>query len=158
MMDNKIKSYLTFKIGNENFGANVSHVQNIIEYSKLTRVPEMPSFVLGVLNLRGDVLPVIDSRIKLGVPASEITDRTCIIVVEMFQNGNMCKTGFLVDEVSEVLEINEQDIMSPPLVGKTLREDVITGLFPIDNKFIMLLDITRILEANDIIDIAIATE
>ena len=150
-MKDKIISYLTFKIGSELFGANVSNIQNIIEYPALTKVPEMPSFIIGVTNLRGEVLPVVDSRIKLGISKTEITSNTCIIVIELNIEGVNTKAGLLVDEVSEVLEIKDEEINDSPSIGTQFKSDVITGVFPQNNKFIMLLDIKKVVHSDELL-------
>lgn len=148
----KTKSYLTFKIGTETFAANVEGIQNIIEYPKITKVPEMPIYILGVTNLRGEVLPVIDSRLKFGISAINITSNTCIIVFEMTDDGIKLKVGLLVDEVCEVLEKDDVDIKEPPSLGLKIRVDVITGVFPAGEKFVMLLDINKVIASDGILN------
>lgn len=152
-MEKNIISYLTFRIGRETFGANVRNIQNIIEYSELTEVPEMPNYILGVTNLRGEVLPVIDSRIKLGIAEKEITTNTCIIVLELSIEGTESKIGLLVDEVSEVLELEDKDINEPPSIGSKFKADVITGVAPNDDKFIMILDLNKVVYTEEILSI-----
>jgi len=154
-MKKKIISYLTFRIGSEIFGANVKNIQNIIEYTELTKVPEMPDFIIGVSNLRGEVLPVVDSRIKMGITASEITSNTCIIVVELELDGIKTKAGFLVDEVSEVLEIEDKDINETPTIGSKYNTEIIKGVYPVGSKFIMLLDLAKVIYTEQLLNIQV---
>ena len=149
-MENKIISYLTFRIGPETFAANVENIQNIIEYPIITKVPEMPLFIIGITNLRGQVLPVVDSRIKLSMPATQITSNTCIIVMELIIDDMETKAGILVDEVYEVLEIEEKDIKEPPSLGLKFKAEIITGVFHAGDKFVMLLDIHKVVALEEI--------
>ena len=101
-----INSYLTFQLAGEFFALNVSRVINILEMCKITEVPKMPDYVKGVINLRGEVLPVIDTRLKFGMSEIEITKSTCILVLDVVVNNDSIKIGSLVDTVSEVIEID----------------------------------------------------
>ena len=105
-----IVSYLSFKIGNENYAANVGYVHNIIEYCEITEVSEMPKHMLGIINLRGQVLPVVDSRLKFGIERTEITTNTCIVIMEVsFEKKNVF-VGILVDSVTAVIDIKKKEI------------------------------------------------
>lgn len=152
-MENKIISYLTFKIGAEIFAANVKNIQNIIENTRLTKVPQMPSFIIGVTNLRGEVLPVVDSRIKLGLPVTQSTINSSIIVLELIIDGIETKAGLLVDEVCEVLEIKDEEINEPPKIGSKIKTDIITGVYPYENKFIMLLDMNKVVYSEELLTV-----
>lgn len=145
-----IQSYLTFKIGTEIYGANVSYVHNIIEIPKITQVPEMPNYMLGVINLRGKVLPVIDTRVKFGITNNEITANTCIIVMEVNIDDKQVLLGTLVDAVDEVLEIDDNEIKDPPSIGKNAKSDFIIGVYPIDDKFALILAMEKVLNTGDI--------
>lgn len=142
-----IHSYLTFKIGSEYYAADVTSVQNIIEYTKVTKIPQAPEYVLGVIDLRGIVLPVVDSRIKFNISDRTIDAKTCILVIETHQDEKINYTGMLVDEVSEVLEINNDDIKEPPSLGLTIDNRFIQGVYHDNEKFIVLLDITRVIDS-----------
>ena len=146
-----IKSYLSFKIGNEYYAANVSNVQNIIEYSKITKVPEMPKYMLGIINLRGQVLPVIDTRIKFGIENTEITTNTCILVMEVQIENKEVFIGALVDAVAEVLEIDDTDIKDTPRIGTTIKNDFLTGVYHDKDKFIMILEMNKVFASSEII-------
>lgn len=147
-----INSYLSFKIGSEFYAANVSYVHNIIEYTDITKVPEMPAYMLGVINLRGQVLPVIDARIKFGLTNTEITSNSCILVMEVDVEGSQVFIGALVDAVAEVLEISESEIKDPPSIGTTIKSQYISGVYHDENKFIMILEMNKILASDEIIN------
>lgn len=147
----KMNSFLTFEIGNEIFAANVRFVHNIIEVPRITVMPETPDYMLGVINLRGKVLPVIDSRIKLGLVPTEFTSRTCIVVMEVNVDNKALFAGFLVDAVSEVLTINEEQINEPPKTMVDKKSSFITGVFPQDDKFIMLIDMDLVFNKKEVV-------
>lgn len=154
-MENIVKSYLSFRIGTEIFAANVLHIQNIIEYKPLTSLPETPDYFLGVVNVRGEVLPVIDSRIKLGIPASEITLNTCIIVIDLINDDFNMKVGLLVDEVCEVFDVSDSELKPPPTASfLTLKGDVIEGIIPANDKFVILLNLFKITDSDEILRVA----
>jgi purine-binding chemotaxis protein CheW len=148
---NKSISYLSFTLGEEVFAAHVSKVQNILEMSKITKVPKAPAYMLGVINLRGAVLPLVDTRIKLGLPVTETTTKTCIIVCELTLGNEYVMTGILVDSVQEVLEIEDEKILAPPNIGTTYRSEFIKGIFNVDETFIMLLDLERIFTGDELL-------
>ncbi|NOQ26765.1 MAG: chemotaxis protein CheW [Bacteroidales bacterium] len=140
-----INSYLSFKIGDEFYAANVSYINSIIEYKHITKVPDMPDFFLGVVEIRGEALPVVDSRLKLGLSNSTITPKSSIIVTDVSIENMKYSVGILVDEVSAVLEINELDIKEPPGIGSITQANFIIGMYHNSNKFIMLLDLDKVL-------------
>jgi len=135
----KTNSYLTFKIEEEIYAANVSKVLSILELSKITKIPRTPDYIRGVINLRGAVLPIIDLRIKFGLTPTEFTSNTCILVLEINIDNITVKLGALVDSVQEVLEIEDNDILAPPNIGTKFQADFIDGMFKMDNSFIMIL-------------------
>ena len=149
----QLKSYLTFRIGLEQFAANAVFVHNIIEIPKITTLPEMPNYMIGVINLRGKVLPVVDSRIKFGFTNTEITNNTCIIVMEVCIEEKQVFIGMLVDAVSEVLEIEPEQIKAPPSIGVGIENNFITGVFQNQNKFTMILDMNKVLSTNELIHV-----
>lgn len=144
-------SYLTFKIGNELFAAHVSQVLNILEMTKITKVPRAPEYMLGVINLRGTVLPVVDTRVKFGIVAKEITSNTCIIVMDIAIENDNVHVGALVDSVQEVLEIEEKNILPPPSIGSKYKSEFIKGMIHFNEEFIMLLDIDKVFSSEEII-------
>lgn len=149
----QLKSYLTFKIGQEQFAANAAFVHNIIELPKITEVPEMPTYMLGVINLRGSVLPVIDSRIKFGVENTDITTNTCIIVMEATIDKKQVFIGVLVDAVAEVIEIEKEEIKDPPGIGNNVKNEFIVGVFENNDKFTMILDMNKVLSTSELVNV-----
>jgi purine-binding chemotaxis protein CheW len=148
-----INSYLSFRIGNEIFAANVENVLNILEMTRITKMPKSPSYMMGVINHRGNVLPIIDSRLKFDIEASEITATTCIIVFEIERDNTIVNIGAIVDAVKEVLEIDIKDIMQVPSLGKYNSTDFLKGMYKTEEGFVMILDIEKVLDSEEILDI-----
>jgi purine-binding chemotaxis protein CheW len=145
-----IKQYLTFRIGNENYGLELSQTREIIEYSGITEVPLMPNFLRGVINLRGEVVPVIDLAVRLGRKPIEVQKRTCIIVVELQNNEQNHVLGLLADSVSEVIEMNDENIEDAPSFGANIRADFIQGIAKRDDEFVVLLDANNALSIREL--------
>lgn len=147
--------YLTFTLGAEMFAIGILHIKEIIEYGTLTAVPMMPGFVRGVINLRGAVVPVIDLASRFGGAASEITRRTCIVIVELqLGAGETRVLGTVVDAVSAVLEIEGADIEPPPSFGTRIRTDFIAGMAKVNGRFVILLDVERVLSMDEMAALA----
>jgi purine-binding chemotaxis protein CheW len=144
-LPDKEGKYLTFSLGDEEYGIGILKVKEIIGIMPFTPVPQTPSFVKGVVNLRGKVIPVIDLRLRFGIPAVEYTDRTCIIVVEIKEETETIVMGTVVDSVSEVLNIKGEDIEDPPRFGTKLNINYILGMAKIGGEVKILLDIDRVL-------------
>jgi purine-binding chemotaxis protein CheW len=142
--------FLTFLMANEKYGLEILKVREIIGIMDVTPVPTTPAFVRGVINLRGKVIPVVDLRLKFGMEAKENTERTCIIVVHLARAAQEVITGILVDEVSEVLDIDQDQIEPPPSFGVDIRTDFILGMGKVDQKVLTLLDIDRVLTEQEI--------
>lgn len=140
----KNDSYLTFMIGNEEYGANVDDVLNILELQEITKVPKAPGYMKGVINLRGMVLPVIDTRMKFNMPPTEFTDNTCIVVMDLKVDDEIIHVGALVDSVVAVHEIDEADIEPSPSIGNIYRPEFITGVVKLNDSFIMMLDLIKL--------------
>jgi purine-binding chemotaxis protein CheW len=136
-------SYLTFKLGEEEFGAHVSQVLNILDMTRITEVPKSPEYMKGVINLRGTVLPIIDTRIKFGLPETEYTHNTCIVVMDLDFNGDTVHIGAIVDEVLSVVEIEEGQIEPPPSIGNTYKSEFIYGMAKLENDFEAMNEITH---------------
>lgn len=145
-----IKQYLTFNIGHEHYGLELSQTREIIEYSGITEVPLMPSFLRGVINLRGEVVPVIDLAVRLGRKPIEVQKRTCIIVVELENNEQNHVLGLLADAVSEVIEMDDENIEDAPSFGANIRADFIQGIAKRDDEFIVLLDANSALSIREL--------
>lgn len=154
----QINSYLTFKLGEEEFAANVSKVLSIMEMTKITKVPKSPEYMQGVINLRGQVLPVVDTRIKFGMSPTEFTQNTCIIVMEVNVENEQVLVGALVDSVQEVLELNDEDIQPPPSIGTNYKSEFISGMAKVDEKFIMILDMDKVFSAKELEDVQTSVE
>jgi purine-binding chemotaxis protein CheW len=149
----KVESYLSFKLGDEIFASNVSKVLNILEMTKITKVPKAPPYMKGVINLRGSVLPLIDTRIKFGMTETVFTTNTCILVLDIILNDESVKIGALVDSVQEVLEISEDQIQPIPSLGSKYKSDFIDGMAKVNDNFIMLLNVEQIFSTEDVINL-----
>ena len=146
--------YLTFALTGEMFAVGILNVKEIIEYGNLTEIPMMPSFIRGVINLRGAVVPVIDLAARFGGKASAVQRRTCVVIVEVAQEEGKHDIGIMVDAVSEVLEIPGTEIEPPPAFGAKIRADFIAGMGKVTGKFVIILDIMRVLSAEEMAVIA----
>lgn len=153
-----IKSYLSFHLGEEEFATHVSKVLNILEMTKITEVPKAPDYMKGVINLRGTVLPVVDTRIKFGMTPTVYTPNTCIVVMEVEMDGDIVQVGALVDSVQAVLEIEDSQIQPPPSIGSKYKSDFIYGMAKIDERFIMLLDMVKVFSTDEIISLKEKTD
>ena len=141
--------YLTFSLAGEMFAVGILNVKEIIEYGNLTEIPMMPTFIRGVINLRGAVVPVVDLAARFGGKATEIGRRTCIVIVELRQEEGRHDIGVMVDAVSEVLEIPGSEIEPPPTFGAKIRADFIAGMGKVNSKFVIILDIMRVLSVDE---------
>jgi len=141
--------YLTFALGNEEYGLEILKVREIIGYMDITAVPQTPGFVKGVINLRGQVIPVIDLRAKFGMASTDRTDETCIIVVEIAQTGRKFSTGIVVDHVSEVLDIDGANIEDAPQFGTSVDTGFILGMGKVGENVKILLAIDKVLADAD---------
>jgi purine-binding chemotaxis protein CheW len=148
-MDRSLTSYLTFKLGDELFAAGVSKVIEILEIPKITKVPRSPEFMRGVVNLRGNVLSVIDSRIKFGLPPVEDTVSTCIIVMNIQIENQEITLGLIADAVKEVVEIDKTSIQALPEIGSKYRSEFIEGMVKSNDQFIMILNIDLLFSSQE---------
>ncbi|MBQ1765577.1 MAG: chemotaxis protein CheW, partial [Aquincola sp.] len=144
------QQYLTFMLGGETFALGILAIKEIIEYRGLTEVPMMPSSIRGVINLRGAVVPVMDLQARFGRPSSDITKRTCIVIIEVESEGERHVLGAVVDAVNEVLEIPAADIEPPPSFGTRIRSDFIQGMGKVRGKFVILLAAEQVLSVEEI--------
>lgn len=142
--------YLTFGLDREVYGIEILTVQEIIGIIAVTSIPKTPDFVRGVINLRGQIIPVIDLRLKFGMTEIDDTERTCIIVVGVVSAGRAVTTGIIVDEVAEVTDISSDRIEPAPTFGTTVTTDFILGMGKVGDKVIMLLDAEKILAGDEI--------
>jgi purine-binding chemotaxis protein CheW len=141
--------YLTFALGVEEYGLEILKVREIICYMEITAVPQTPHYVKGVVNLRGQVIPVIDLRANFDMETTEVTEETCIIVVETSQHNRKFSTGIVVDCVQEVLDIAGEDIEEAPQFGSAVNTDFILGMGKIGESVKILLDIDRVLASEE---------
>ncbi len=142
--------YLTFMLAGEEYGIEITKAREIIRMMPITSVPEAPSFIKGVINLRGKVMPVIDLRLKFEMEATDYTERTCIIVVAITGPSGTLSMGIVVDSVSEVLSIKPEDIEDTPAFGVKLNTDYILGMAKVEGRVKILLDIFNVLGEEEI--------
>ena len=149
--DSRTGKYLAFQLGREEFAIQVLKVREIMGIQDITAVPQTPVFVKGVINLRGKVIPVVDLRLKFGLPEVEYTQRTCIIVVQIqAPDGGVALTGIVVDKVSEAVNIAAGEIEDTPDFGEGVSTPYILGMAKSKGKVKILLDIDRVLQAQEI--------
>ena len=141
--------YLIFTLAHEEYGLEILKVREIIGYMDITAVPQTPGHVKGVINLRGQVIPVIDLRAKFGMDTTDVTEDTCIIVVEIMGKDRKFSTGIVVDQVQEVLDIDGDNIEEAPQFGSSVNTDFILGIGKIGDSVKILLDIEKILAGED---------
>ena len=142
--------YLTFSLAGEEYGIGILKVKEIIGMMEITRVPQTPSYVQGVINLRGKVIPVIDLRQKFGLEAGEYTERTCVVVVEVLRDGGQVLIGSVVDSVSEVLNIKEGEIEETPDFGVEMDTQYLLGMAKAGGGIKLLLDIDSVLGSEEL--------
>lgn len=146
--------YLTFLLRDEMLAIGILSIREIIGYGVVTNVPMTPPFIRGVLNLRGAVVPVLDLAVRFGRQPQENTKRTCIVIVEVESAKGSQEMGVVVDAVNEVLEIAPENIEPPPEFGARVRNDFIKGMGKINGKFVILLDLNRVLSMEEVTVIA----
>lgn len=137
--------YLTFHLGDEEYGVGILQAKEIIEYDKVTKVPRAPGFIRGVINLRGTVVPVVDLALKFGQTPKPVTRKTCIVLVEVEADDATSTIGVVADGVSQVVELAPTDIEEPPSFGTPVKAHHLLGLGKAGKRFILLLDIQRLL-------------
>ena len=141
--------YFTFTLGNEDYALEISRVREVVDYTTITRVPRMPEFLRGVINLRGNVVPVIDLRLKLGMSAIKKTVDTCIVIVDVEIDGDFTHMGALADSVKAVIDLDPAQIGPPPKLGTKINNEFIKGMGQQDDGFIIILDIDRVLSTEE---------
>jgi purine-binding chemotaxis protein CheW len=143
--------YLGFFVAEEEYAIGILRVREILEYDTVTKVPTTPRSIRGVINLRGRVVPVVDLAVKLGLPESVVTKRTCIVVVEVDLEGERTVMGVLADAVSQVIDLPADAIEPPPHFGTRMRVDCILGMGRAGRKFVLLLDIDKALTSDELV-------
>ena len=144
-----ICQYLTFTLAGEAFAIPIEHVREIIEFNGLTSIPLMPSFLRGVINLRGAVVPVVDLQSRFERGETEIHRRTCVVIVELAQDGNASSIGVMVDAVNEVISVDRGKVENKPAFGTNIRADFIDGILNLENRFVITLDIGKVLSVDE---------
>ncbi len=142
--------YLTFKLDRELFAVDIGKVREVLEFTTMTKVPRTPDFMRGVINLRGNVVPVVDMRLKLGLTMTEKTVDTCVVISEVSVDGENTVLGALVDSVQEVLDLDASQVAPPPHLGSRIDASVIRGMGRRDEQFIMILDLDRVFTSEDL--------
>lgn len=146
----RTRQYLTFTLGEEHFALDVANVREILEFTSVTKVPQTPEFMRGVINLRGSVVPVMDMRLKFGMSITEKSVDTCVIVAEVSLEGETTVLGALVDSVQEVFELEPEQIEPAPRIGTKLRTEFIRGMGKRDDQFIIILDIDKVFSSDEL--------
>lgn len=144
----KAGKYLTFALGREEYGIGILEVREIIGYVSIVHVPKTPVYVKGIINLRGQVIPVLDLRSRFEMPEAKVTDQTCIIVVEVRSNNQIHHAGLIVDRVQEVLYIESKDIETTSQLGSVIRADFLLGVGKTSSSITILLDIDRVVQSD----------
>lgn len=135
--------YLTFSLGDDVFAVGILVIKEIIQFGQLTTVPLMPGYIRGVINLRGAVVPVVDLHVRFGRGPAPVGKRTCIVIIEVVQDGESHDIGIMVDAVSAVIDIPDGQIEPPPAFGSTVRTDFIAGMGKVDDRFVIIIDVSR---------------
>ena len=151
VIEQKQLSFLTFQLGKESFAIPVTKVIEILEVPPITKVPKSPEFMTGVINLRGNVLPVVDTRIKFGLDPMVFSIHTCILVISVEVEGESAQVGALVDSVQEVLEVDQNQVGPSPGIGAKYKTEFIEGMIRNQEHFIMLIDMDKVFSTDEII-------
>lgn len=149
---------LTFELAGDEYGVGILQVREIIEYESLTPVPTTPPWIRGVMNLRGTVVPVIDLAVKFGLAETEVTRRTCIVIVEVDLDGELAPMGVMVDAVVRVVDLAPGDVEPPPAFGTRVRVDYLLGVGKVDGQLVLVLDADRVLSVDELLEVAAAPD
>lgn len=145
-----ITQYLSFKLGKEVFALDISKVREVLDFTSVTKVPQTPEYMRGVINLRGGVVPVVDLKLKFGMEETEKTVNTCIIIVEVDLDSESVVLGALADSVQEVFDLHTEDIEPAPRIGTQLNTEFLKGMGKKNDDFILLLDIDKVFTSEEI--------
>jgi purine-binding chemotaxis protein CheW len=147
--DTKASQYLSFTIAGTGYGVPILAVKEILQHEEPTRVPGAPPSIRGVINVRGQVVPVVDLALKFGRGDTKATKRTCVLVVEVRAGAEQLTLGVLADAVNEVLYLRDEDLEPPPSFGANVKLDFLTGMGKVGKGFVLLLDVDRVLTASE---------
>lgn len=142
--------FLTFHLAKEVFAIEISKIKEVLEYTSLTKIPRTPNFMCGVINLRGSVVPVVDLRVKFGMPKADRTVNTCIIIIDVIQGESSTIIGAMADSVKEVMELDPSQIDPPPKIGTGMRTEYMRGMGKQGNHFVLLLDTDRVFSLEEL--------
>ena len=142
--------FLTFNLADDVFAIDVIKAKEILDFSDVTQVPQTPDYMLGVINLRGSVVPVIDMRRKFNIESVDLTRDSCIVVVEVDVDGDSVTVGALADSVREVIDLDPTQIEPPPRIGTRLNTEFIKGMGNLDDRFVIILDIDKVFSTDDL--------
>ncbi|HEY3346312.1 MAG TPA: chemotaxis protein CheW [Nitrospirota bacterium] len=140
--------YLTFHLADEEFALDIAKVREVLDYTTVTKVPNMPNYLRGVINLRGNVVPVIDLRMKLGMTSTINTINTCIVIVEVKMGEAVLHLGALADSVQEVLDLDLKQVEPPPNIGMMVDSEFIQGMGKMGDRFLIILDIDKVISGD----------
>ena len=159
-VETEIRQYLTFTLAEEQYAADVSRVREVLELLPFTKIPRMPAYMKGVINIRGSVVPVVDLRQKFGMPEAEQTVDTSIIVMDVGEGEERITVGCLADSVEEVIDIPPESVEPAPSFGTKVDTEFIDGIAKRDEQFIIVLDINRVFDEREIasLDVESSTE
>ncbi len=146
----EVTQYLTFTLAEEVFALDIAKVREVLDFTTVTKVPQTPEFMRGVINLRGNVVPVVDMRLKFGMAMTEKTVNTCVIIVEIGIDGESTVLGAMADSVQEVLDLEPEQIEPAPRIGTKLNTDFIRGMGKRDESFVIILDIDKVFSAAEL--------
>ncbi len=143
--------YLSFILDEEEYCIDIIKIKEIMGMIEITKIPKTPNFIKGVINLRGQIIPIIDLRLKFEIPEIPYTDRTCIIVVELFYENELTLMGLVVDKIREVINIQDERITKIPYINLKINSDYISGMAEINDRIIVILDITKVLTEEEFV-------
>jgi purine-binding chemotaxis protein CheW len=150
--------FLTFKLSDEIFAVDISKVREVLDFTTVTKVPRTPDFMRGVINLRGSVVPVVDLRLKFGMPITEKSVNTCIIIVEVTVDRETAILGCLADSVQEVMDLEPDQIEPAPKIGTRLKTDFIKGMGKRNDNFVIILEIDKVFSGEELSQVQAAHE
>jgi purine-binding chemotaxis protein CheW len=153
-----ITQFLTFGLGDDIFAIDVIKAKEVLDFTEVTQVPQTPDYMLGVINLRGSVVPVIDMRRKFNMEIADRTRNSCIVVVEVDVDGDPVTVGALADSVHEVIDLDPSQVEPPPRIGTRLNTAFIKGMGNIDDRFVIILDIDKVFSIDDLVMAKTLTE
>lgn len=142
--------YLTFKLDQETYALDITQVREVLDFAEITKVPRMPEFMRGVINLRGGVVPVVDLRLKFGMTRTEKTVDTCVIIIDLASEGETTLLGALADSVQEVMTMEPDQISPPPKIGTRLDTEFIKGMGKKNDDFVIIIDIDKVFSLDEV--------